>query len=67
MRVSSWAALALKEPDVTQSWSEKLRLAGTRSEMQVPGDVKQLSTACTRIPFGSLASTNGTASSNPAI
>jgi hypothetical protein len=36
-------------------------LAGTRSEMQVPGEVRQPSTACTRTPFGSLASTNGTA------
>ena len=32
------------------------------SEMQVPGDAKQPSTACARLPLGSLASTKGIAS-----
>jgi len=46
---------------------KKLRRAGTRNEMQVPGDAKQPSTACTRLPSGSRASTKGTASAKPAI
>jgi hypothetical protein len=36
-------------PAATRSASEKLRRAGTRNEMQVPGDAKQPSTACTRL------------------
>ena len=65
MRVRSWAAPEVSEPEATQSWSEKFRCAGTRREMQVPGDAKQPSTACARLPSGSLASTKGTASSKP--
>jgi hypothetical protein len=60
-RVRSWAAPEVSEPEATQSWSEKVRCAGTRREMQVPGDAKQPSAACARLPSGSLASTKGTA------
>ena len=52
MRDRSCAAPGVSEPEATQSSSEKLRCAGTRSEMQVPGDAKLPSTACTRLPFG---------------
>ena len=63
----SCAAPGVTEPEATQSPSEKLRWAGTRSEMQVPGDARVPSTAWTRLPSASLASTKGTASSKPAI
>src|SRR3546814_2611362 len=63
MRDRSWAAPGVNEPEATQSSSEKLRCAGTRSEMQVPGDARVPSTAWTRLPSASLASTKGTASS----
>ena len=39
--------------DATQSWSEKVRYAGTRSEMQAPGDARVPSTARTRLPSAS--------------
>ena len=38
MRDRSCAAPGVNEPEATQSSSEKLRPAGTRNEMQVPGD-----------------------------
>ena len=65
MRVRSWAAPGASEPGATQSWSEKVGCAGTRREMQVPGDARQPSTACARLSSGSLASTKGTASAPP--
>ena len=55
------------EPEATQSSSEKLRCADTRSEMHVPGDAKQPRTARTRLSSASRASTKGTPSSKPAI
>jgi hypothetical protein len=65
MGVRSWAAPGVSEPEATQSWSERVRCAGTRREMQVPGDPRQPSTACARPSSGSLASTKGTASAPP--
>jgi hypothetical protein len=67
MRDRSCAAPGVNEPEATQSSSEKLRPAGTRKEMQVPGDARVPSTAWTRLPSASLASTKGIASSKPAI
>jgi hypothetical protein len=67
MRVKSWAAPEVSAPEAMQSRSEKVGCAGTRSEMQVPGDAKQPSTACARLPSASLATTKGIASSKPAI
>jgi hypothetical protein len=67
MRDNSWAAAGVNEPEATQSCSEKVCRAGTRSEMQVPGEARQPSTACTRLPSGNRASTKGIASSKPAI
>ena len=64
-RVRSWAAPEVSEPEATQSCSEKVRCAGTRSEMQVPGDAKVPSTAWTRVPSASLASKKGIASVVP--
>jgi hypothetical protein len=66
-RDNSSAAAGVNEPDAMQSSSEKLRCAGTRNEMQVPGDANQPSTAWTRLRSASLGSINGTASSKPAI
>ena len=50
MRVSTFAAPGVDEPEAKQSSSEKLRCADTRSEMQVPGDARLPSTAWTRLP-----------------
>ncbi len=50
MRARSCAAPGVTEPEATQSLSEKLRCAGTRSEMQVPGDARVPSTAWTLLP-----------------
>ena len=49
----------VNEPAATQSSSEKLCCAGTRSEIHVPGDARVPSTACTRLPSASLGSTKG--------
>ena len=65
MRDRSCAAPGVNEPEATQSSSEKLRCAGTRSEMQVPGDARVPSTAWTRLLSASLESTKGTASAPP--
>ena len=54
----------VSDPDATQSSREKLARAGTRSEMQVPGAARVPSTAWTRLPSASRASTNGDASSS---
>ena len=67
MRDRNCAAPGVNEPEATQSSTERLRPAGTRSEMQVPGDGGVPRTAWNRLPSGSLGSTKGTASSKPAI
>ena len=66
-RDSKSAAPGVTEPEATQSSIEKCRWAGTRREMQVPGEATLPSTAWTRVPSANLASTKGTASSKPAI
>ena len=67
MRVNSWAAPRLNEPEAMQSWSQKLRLAGTRSEIQVPGDAKQTEHGMHADSVRKPGVHNGTASSKPAI
>jgi hypothetical protein len=59
MRDSNCAAQGVNEPEATQSSTEKLRPAGTRSEMQVPGDGGMPRTAWNRLPSASLGSTKG--------
>ncbi len=59
MRASSFAAPGVTGPEATQSSGENLRCAGTRSEMQTPGDARGPNTAWTRLPSASLGSTKG--------
>ena len=58
IRARSFAAPGVTGPEATQSSTEKLRPAGTRSEMQVPRDARLPSTAWTRLPSASLPLAN---------
>ncbi|MPN31811.1 hypothetical protein SDC9_179286 [bioreactor metagenome] len=60
---SSVRPTAGSDPRSTRSARVNRCRDGTRSEMHVPGSATEPSTACTRVPSGSRASTQGAASS----